>query len=168
MSDGCLKNIQCGIREMANGRGGRRPGAGRKAGGTNKRTREFRAEVAKSGRSPLEHMLAVLHDESADKDRRDRMAIAAAPFVHPKLQVVDSRVVAEVSITTMTDDERRAEARRLIAEAFRERPTIDVTPTAKFIAGRDVAADVSAQANGEKQDELRVEKPVFLAASNVG
>jgi len=53
----------------------------------------------------------------------------------------------------MTDDERRAEARRLIAEAFRERPTIDVTPTAKFIAGRDVAADVSAQANGEKQDE---------------
>ena len=68
----------------------------------------------------------------------------------------------------MTDDERRAEARRLIAEAFRERPTIDVTPTAKFIAGRDVAADVSAQANGEKQDELRVEKPVFLAASNVG
>ena len=43
---------------MANGRGGRRPGAGRKAGGTNKRTREFRAEVAKSGRSPLEHILA--------------------------------------------------------------------------------------------------------------
>ena len=53
----------------------------------------------------------------------------------------------------MTDDERRAEARRLIAEAFRERPTIDVTPTAKFIAGRDVNADVTSQASDERQDE---------------
>ena len=37
---------------------------------------------------PLDHMLAVMHDESADKDRRDRMAIAAAPYLHPRLAVI--------------------------------------------------------------------------------
>jgi len=84
-----------------------------------------------------EHMLAVLHDEDADKDRRDRMAIAAAPFVHPKLQVVDSRVVAEVKTSPMTDEERRAEARRLIAEAFRERTPLVVDAEYKVIAGKD-------------------------------
>lgn len=30
-------------------------------------------------------MLAVMNDETADKLRRDRMAVAAAPFVHPKI-----------------------------------------------------------------------------------
>ena len=36
-----------------------------------------------SGRlSPLDHMLAVMNDPDADPARRDRMAIAAAPYVH--------------------------------------------------------------------------------------
>ena len=126
---------------------------GRKPGVVNKRTQHFRKEVAKAGTSPLEHMLAVLHDPKADADRRDRMAIAAAPFVHPKLAVIDSTVRAEVSVSSLTADELRAQARALIAEAFRERPTIDVTPTAKFIAGRDIAADVSAQAKGEASEK---------------
>lgn len=33
---------------------------------------------------PLDYMLKVMNDQSADKDRRDRMAIAAAPFMHPR------------------------------------------------------------------------------------
>lgn len=40
--------------------------------------------VASPGLMPLEYMLAVMRDETADKTRRDRMAIAAAPFLHPK------------------------------------------------------------------------------------
>jgi len=140
-----LKNIQSGFREMANGRGGRRPGAGRKAGGHNKRTLEFHAEVAKSGCTPLEHMLAVLHDPKANADRRDRMAVAAAPFIHPKLAVVDSTVklAAEVTVT-LSEDERRERARRMIAEAFAERPPLTVEGQYKVIAGRDVASDVAA------------------------
>jgi hypothetical protein len=51
----------------------------------------------------------------------------------------------------LTDDERREQARALIREAFRERPMIDVTP--KVIAGRDVNADVSAQANDEQKPD---------------
>src|SRR6516164_8870733 len=50
-------------------------------GGRNKRTLAFRAEVAKSKQTPLEYMVAVMHDEKADKDRRDRMAAAAATGV---------------------------------------------------------------------------------------
>jgi len=33
---------------------------------------------------PLDYMLAVMNDEGAIPERRDRMAIAAAPFVHAK------------------------------------------------------------------------------------
>ena len=34
---------------------------------------------------PLDYMLMVINDEGADKDRRDRLAIAAAPFLHGKI-----------------------------------------------------------------------------------
>jgi len=33
---------------------------------------------------PLSYMLTVMNDPKADKDRRDRMAIAAAPFCHAR------------------------------------------------------------------------------------
>ena len=34
---------------------------------------------------PLDYMLAVMNDQTADKERRDRMAIAAAPFCHARI-----------------------------------------------------------------------------------
>lgn len=34
--------------------------------------------------TPLEYMLFVMNDTTADMARRDRMAIAAAPFCHPR------------------------------------------------------------------------------------
>lgn len=37
-----------------------------------------------SDASPLEYMLAVMRDDRVDPMRRDRMAIAAAPYVHGK------------------------------------------------------------------------------------
>jgi hypothetical protein len=33
---------------------------------------------------PLDYMLAVINDPSADIDRRDRMAICAAQYCHPR------------------------------------------------------------------------------------
>lgn len=35
---------------------------------------------------PLVYMLNVINDPEADAERRDRMAIAAAPFRHPRLE----------------------------------------------------------------------------------
>lgn len=58
---------------------------GRKKGTPNKKTREFRDSVAAAGITPLEYMLAVLRDEKAPEERRDEMAKAAAPFIHPRL-----------------------------------------------------------------------------------
>ncbi len=62
-------------------RGGARPGAGRPK---NARTStEAERKAAAVGISPLDYMLAVINDERADEARRDQMAIAAAPFIHP-------------------------------------------------------------------------------------
>jgi hypothetical protein len=48
-------------------------------------TQEAREKAATSGDTPLEYMLRVMRDESADPDRRDDMAKTAAPYVHGKL-----------------------------------------------------------------------------------
>lgn len=73
-------------------RGGQRSGAGRKKGSTCQKTKERRALVESAiagGTSPLTYMLEVMRDKKADQKRRDAMAIAAAPFVHPRLSSID-------------------------------------------------------------------------------
>ena len=67
------------------GRGGSRAGAGRKAGIPNKASVERQKKVAATGQTPLEYMLKVMRDGKASDQRRDDMAKAAAPYVHPKL-----------------------------------------------------------------------------------
>lgn len=76
-------------------RGGYRPGSGRKKGsgkpknraaGANPQKGDTPADISAGADAenldPLAYMLKVMRDERADSDRRDRMAIAAAPFVH--------------------------------------------------------------------------------------
>lgn len=72
-------------------RGGFRPGAGRpktaktpQALARAKAPADVKRAARKSGLSPLDYMLTVMNDSDADDARRDRMAIAAAPFVHAK------------------------------------------------------------------------------------
>lgn len=68
-------------------RGGYRPGAGRPTGTTKKQKQkdtENMTSAAAEGKTPLEYMLSVMNDADADEARRDRMAIAAAPFVHSR------------------------------------------------------------------------------------
>jgi hypothetical protein len=81
-------------RELGKGnsmsRGGYRPGAGRPEGSKTK----VRRKVAAPRRpevevTPLEYMLSVMSDPNTDPLRRDKMAIAAAPFMHPR--VADAR-----------------------------------------------------------------------------
>lgn len=72
-------------------RGGARPGAGRpkKAAGTVPQATEAtvnRPRKSLGGMSPLEYMLDVMNDDDADPARRDRMAMAAAPFVHARAE----------------------------------------------------------------------------------
>jgi hypothetical protein len=60
---------------------------GRKKGTPNKATTAaaIQVEIAASGEVPLDYMLRVMRDPGADPVRRDRMAIAAAPFCHVRL-----------------------------------------------------------------------------------
>ncbi len=65
-------------------RGGFRAGAGRPKLGEPTFAQEIATEATKGGVTPLEYMLAIINDPDADQSRRDRMAQAAAPYVHPK------------------------------------------------------------------------------------
>lgn len=82
----------------SNGRGGKRTGAGRKAGSATKRTREIADRAAEEGITPLEYMLELMrapsdhHDEKvmiAREAMRFEAAKAAAPYVHPRLAAVE-------------------------------------------------------------------------------
>jgi len=72
-------------------RGGFRPGAGRPPG--SKKPKDGAAPVAAvvpptepagPKKNPLEYMLSVMNDPTVSEERRDRLAIAAAPFVHAR------------------------------------------------------------------------------------
>lgn len=58
---------------------------GRQKGTPNKASAATAAAVKASGLTPLDHMLAVLRDETMPDDVRFDAAKAAAPYVHPKL-----------------------------------------------------------------------------------
>lgn len=74
-------------------RGGFRPGSGRPKG-SRSRTRPDLSDVpggeAVVGMSPLQYMLAVMRDPEIGSVRRDRMAVAAAPFCHERM--ADNRI----------------------------------------------------------------------------
>jgi len=71
--------------------GGARPGAGRprKSAIIEQIIADapvsVRHRAKRTGKLPLEYMLAVMNDETADPRRRARMAIAALPFFHTRI-----------------------------------------------------------------------------------
>lgn len=91
-------------------RGGARPGAGRPKGAGKgssvKATAEQAVKAAKKLRlSPLEYMLSVMNDAEADPARRDRMAQAAAPFVHPKAEAPKTSKADELANKSRTAED---------------------------------------------------------------
>lgn len=80
-------------------KGGKRPGAGRKAGVPNKRTAQVQAAVEASGITPLEFMLDMMRKEPdpewglkeymAAVTLRFEAAKAAAPYVHARLAAIE-------------------------------------------------------------------------------
>lgn len=84
--------------KQSTGRGGARPGAGRKKGSATARTREIAERAYGDGVTPLEYMLAVMRAESEHEDPRIQAgrealrfeaAKAAAPYIHPRLAAVE-------------------------------------------------------------------------------
>lgn len=70
--------------------GGFRAGAGRPKGAKSPKAQpikvapDIKKAARQSGMSPLDYMLTVMNSDDVDCERRDRMAIAAAPYVHAK------------------------------------------------------------------------------------
>ena len=62
---------------------GRTKTGGRKPGSQNTRTKQQKAAIAALGVDPVRYMLAIVADESAPEERRDRMAVAVAPYTNP-------------------------------------------------------------------------------------
>lgn len=88
------------IQRKSNGRGGARPGAGRKAGSATKKTREIADRAAAEGITPLEFMLQIMRTEPPTdiedmrvltdlQQMRFEAAKAAAPYVHPRLAAIE-------------------------------------------------------------------------------
>ena len=63
-----------------------------------------------SGETPLEYMLRIMRDEAAESTRRNDMAKAAAPYLHPRLSSVEHTGDTEEfrKAADMTDDELAA------------------------------------------------------------
>jgi len=68
---------------------------GRKKGSLNRVSSEVKTAIAASGETPLEYMLRVVRDPTADTHRRDDMAKAAAPYIHPRLASIEQSVETE-------------------------------------------------------------------------
>jgi hypothetical protein len=89
---------------------------GRQKGTRNKATLRRQRDVERSGTTPLEYMLKVMRNPKADSGRRDDMAKAAAPYVHPKLASMQHTgkgggPITTVDLTKMSsDDIERLEA----------------------------------------------------------
>ncbi len=99
---------------------------GRRKGTPNKRTAEQREQIAASGLTPLEYMLGVMRDPKAPAARRDDMAKAAAPYVHPKLSAIEHTGKDGGAIEMEVSDRRRLAALAVLA-----------TKAAKADAGAD-------------------------------
>lgn len=75
----------------SSGRGGKRAGAGRKAGSATKRTREIADKAAAQGVTPLEVMLEAMNSlrNAGDLEKAAGVAKDAAPYMHPRLAAVE-------------------------------------------------------------------------------
>ena len=112
-------------------RGGFRPGAGRKKGAAEVRTRRIANELAREGLTPLEVMIATmrelwLHAQSAatpaERLERQRAACGvakeAAPYIHPRLAAVSTTVRRISSVRDLSDAELAALIRSLGGEVI--------------------------------------------------
>ena len=115
---------------------GMQKSGGRARGTPNRASQRRQAQVAASGLSPLDFLIATLRNESLDLPTRLEAARAAAPFVHPRLAVIDSTVRTESATPQLSEEERRQRARQAILDAFAERPL-------KLIEGEVVEVDAA-------------------------
>jgi len=127
---------------MMAGYGGKRPGAGRRKGSRNRRTRETVAAV-KQGLTPLEYLMSVYQDPAVEIEHRIEAAKAAAPYVHPRLSTVQVQATADLRL--LTDEQLDAEVRELLRDPVIQGWFADKTADPAVLAGMRPAARLQVQ-----------------------
>lgn len=64
----------------------------------NKRTLARQAAAAASGLMPLDYMLQQMRDETLEPKERMYAASQAAPYLHARLQSIDTRVSGDIRV----------------------------------------------------------------------
>ena len=132
-------DLQSGHFKIANGHGGRRPGAGRKPGSPTKRCREVIDKAADAGITPLELQPATMREiwrrAHAHGDIDEGLATQAcqiardcAPYIHPRLASVEAKIDAANRLEIAVDVVRREGSARL---GIRRAPTAATTQCVK-------------------------------------
>lgn len=109
-------------------RGGRREGAGRKAKPKGERRISFTWEKVAQAielspeKTPLAHLLAFMQNEDMKETLRLQAAIAAAPYMHPKLSAVEIKTDQAAPMKAQSEIGAALSA---LAELMRQRKTID-------------------------------------------
>ena len=88
--------------------GGARPGAGRPAGSINRRHSEVIAAALAEGDTPIEYMLKIMRDGSADQKRKDWAADKLAPYLHPRPAPMQRCVEIELPDTSTVEGINKA------------------------------------------------------------
>jgi len=111
-------------------RGGLRAGAGRKAGTSDKQMKKINVDRVMQSigsgpdKTPLAFMLAIMGSAEAKMADRIQCAVAAAPYVHPRLSSVEVKGDPAAPLQVQSDI---GQALRALAELARTRDMIDVT-----------------------------------------
>lgn len=100
--------------------GGARPGAGRPRGSVSRRSVEVVAEALASGMTPVEFMLAIMRDESAEPKRREWAAEKVAPYLHPRPTPIDATISMDLPDTSTAEGIEAAQAKVLATVAAGE------------------------------------------------
>ena len=104
--------------------GGKRSGAGRKKGVSNKVTAALRAKLMAEGILPLEFLLGLMRDPTRPLAVRIEAAKAASPFLHPKLQAIEH---------SSKDEDATPQCIEICFVSPPERPSSPAIPEVRFI-----------------------------------
>jgi hypothetical protein len=125
--------------ERSSQHGGARPGAGRKPGSANKKTREIADKAAASGVTPLQVMLdtmAELVEAAKDQQGEARLKLmitasevakCAAPYIHPRLASIEHRA-DEGTVRALSDTERASRLATILERARQRAANRELRP----------------------------------------
>lgn len=79
--------------------------AGGRPKGSRNKTPAFQRKIGEGGVTPLEYLLEVVRDVAQDQNERIKAAVAAAPYIHPRLSQVEQTVTHVKSLKEHSEAE---------------------------------------------------------------